>query len=124
MNKKPGNLEPLHPQTKEVSFEFVMRQCFKDPAFFDALCKNTGNALLAMEIQLNRADRKRLDKYMATITSHEKKIYHMVFTYMRPKPGFWATVTLPTKVEVRDGEGQEPGPDVHKSGIGGRPNWP
>lgn len=119
MNKKPGNLEPLHPLTKEVSFEFVMRQCFKDPAFFDDLCKNTGKALLKMEIHLNRADRKRLDKYMATITTHEKKIYQMVFTYMRPKPGFWATVATP-KMEARDGEGQ--GPEILY--YGGRPNWP
>ena len=119
MNKNQGKLEPLHPLTKEVSFEFVMRQCFKDPSFFDDLCKNTEKALLTKAIHLNRADRKRLDKYMATITPHEKKIYHMVFTYMRPKPGFWETVT-PPKMESSDGEGQ--GPDILY--YGGRPNWP
>jgi hypothetical protein len=93
--KPPTGLPLSKSKTKPpklVSFEKILRMCFKDPKFFDALCKNTTLALKHHSVTLSPSDRLRLDTHIGALTPHEIAIYRMLFTFTRAKKSLWITL--------------------------------
>ena len=80
---------PLPQLLKLVDLEVISRKCFKDPTFFQGLCKNVDKALAHQGWALRPPALSRLKTSLASLTAREKAILFIMFGHTSPKVSLW-----------------------------------